>query len=163
MWNKSNSSDMVIHGRELSKKGPFNEDQIRENGVTLTIRKYTSESSCQITGYDSNFKLQGGDVVYFLDGKVHRINGPAVISSDHELFIWVKNGKVHRDDLPAVESHDDSLQIYYEEGFKHRVNGPAQIYRGQKEYWIYGKQYTDLDAYTNESRSTILDFIFEED
>jgi antitoxin component YwqK of YwqJK toxin-antitoxin module len=162
MWNKSNNSDMVIHGRELSKKGPFVEDQIRENGFTLTIRKYTSDSTCQILGYDSNFKLQGGDVVYFLDGKVHRINGPAVICQG-VLFIWAKNGKVHRDDLPAVETQDDSLQIYYEDGFKHRVNGPAVISGNTKEYWIYNRQFIDEDEYVNESRGTILDFIFEED
>jgi hypothetical protein len=53
------------------------------------------------------------------NGKVHRINGPAVeyLSGDK---LWYQNGQLHRTDGPAIECLD-----------------------GHKKWWIKGKEYTE--------------------
>jgi hypothetical protein len=43
-----------------------------------------------------------GDKFWYLDGKVHRTDGPAVECADGTK-IWLLNGKRHRVDGPAIE------------------------------------------------------------
>jgi hypothetical protein len=43
-----------------------------------------------------------GDKSWYLNGKSHREDGPAVEGSSGEKF-WYLNGKLHREDGPAVE------------------------------------------------------------
>jgi hypothetical protein len=63
-----------------------------------------------------------GTKIYYEDGKRHRIGGAAII--------W-----------------PDCSQEYYENDKRHRIGGPAYIeYRyGYKQYWIEGKQVTELE------------------
>lgn len=64
-----------------------------------------------------------GSIQWFLNGKRHRIDGPAVEHSDGEKA-WYSNGEVHRIDGPAVERAD-----------------------GTKEYWIYDRYIEDETAF----------------
>jgi hypothetical protein len=43
-----------------------------------------------------------GDKYWYLNGKLHREDGPAVEYSDGNKFWWL-NGKRHREDGPAME------------------------------------------------------------
>jgi uncharacterized protein (UPF0216 family) len=66
--------------------------------------------------------LYGTKHWYNEDSKLHREDGPAVISKDGNQY-WYRNGKCHRED------------------------GPAVIYKdGNQEWYLNGKEYTE-DAY----------------
>jgi antitoxin component YwqK of YwqJK toxin-antitoxin module len=43
-----------------------------------------------------------GSKYWYLNGKLHREDGPAIEGSSGEKF-WYLNGKLHREDGPAVE------------------------------------------------------------
>ena len=63
------------------------------------------------TYIESAIKL-GYDVeidVWYINGKLHRINGPAKKFSSGDKEWWV-NGKRHREDGPAVEWSDGGIE-----------------------------------------------------
>ena len=52
---------------------------------------------------------------------------------------YFQNGKLHRLDGPAVEYSDGAKQ-WYQNNQLHRLDGPAVIYsNGTKEWYFYGK------------------------
>jgi hypothetical protein len=55
-----------------------------------------------------------GDKEWFLNGKLHREDGPAVECSNGAKF-WYLNGKRHREDGPAVE-WSDGYKVWYLDG-----------------------------------------------
>ena len=65
---------------------------------------------------------------YWINGKRHRLYGPAIIYYDHSNWTWTEeywvNGKKHRpiEEGPASISYYGNRQIYY------------------KEYWVNGKK-----------------------
>lgn len=59
------------------------------------------------------------------------------------IKFWYLNGKLHRLDGPAIEIADGTKQWYLNDK-KHRIDGPAvEMANGQKEWWIDGKKYTE--------------------
>ena len=133
----------------LKNSPPYEQDLIRENGNTLTIRTYITESTIKIPGWNPNYKIYGGDVLYFLNNQLHRENGPAFIRKN-EIYIWAKNGLLHRDgDMPAIESEDDKYRIYCKEGYFHRENGPAFIDGSKEEHWLKGKLIDTEEKFIN--------------
>lgn len=69
------------------------------------------------TNYDTKTtkKLVGSSMVeYTLRGKLHRIDGPAVLHADGTREWWV-GGLLHREDGPAIE-HADGSTDWYEYG-----------------------------------------------
>ena len=82
-----------------------------------------------------------GDKHWFLNGKRHRIDGPAIEGADGTKS-WYFNGKLHRTDGPAVECSDGD-KIWYLDGKLHRVDGPAVEYaNGSKEWYLNDKKLT---------------------
>lgn len=105
-----------------------------------------------------------GDVLYLIDGRFSREDGPAKIfksgrkewykrgilhrkrgdgpaieSEDGDKYWYVYNC-LHRDgDLPAVE-YSDGEKHWYRKGLRHRENGPAVESKYIKEYWINGEK-----------------------
>ena len=59
-----------------------------------------------------------GDKEWFLNGKLHREDGPAVEWADGTKAWWL-NGKLHREDGPAVEYANGS-KFWYLNGKYHR-------------------------------------------
>ena len=58
---------------------------------------------------------------------------------------WYLNGKLHREDGPAIEYANGEKQWYLNDKL-HRENGPAIEYtNGRTEYWINGKYIPQLD------------------
>jgi hypothetical protein len=62
---------------------------------------------------------RNGDKWWFLDGLIHREDGPAIEYTDGTK-LWYLNGKPHRENGPAVEWPDGSkswylYDIYYKE------------------------------------------------
>ena len=71
-----------------------------------------------------------GDKRWYLDGKYHREDGPAIERTDGSKY-WHLNGKFHRKDGPAIERTDGSKYWYLngkqltEEEFKIRQQEPT--------------------------------------
>jgi hypothetical protein len=78
---------------------------------------------------------------WYLNGKYHREDGPAVEWADGAKF-WYLNGELHREDGPAVEYADDNKR-WYLNGNLHREDGPAvERANGDKCWYINSKQVT---------------------
>ena len=77
-----------------------------------------------------------------MGGRLHRIDGPAVIFADGYQEWW-QNGCIHRLDGPAVSTpHGD--QQWWINGQLHRLDGPAVIYPdGGQEWYIHNMNVTD--------------------
>jgi hypothetical protein len=55
---------------------------------------------------------------------------------------WYQNGKLHRLDGPAIEK-SNGTKIWYKNGMFHRLDGPAYIEtKGFNSHYINGKQYS---------------------
>jgi hypothetical protein len=83
-----------------------------------------------------------GDKTWFLNGKFHREDGPAIIypNGDKE---WYINGVLHRDDGPAIETAFGKIKEWYVNGLLHRVDGPAIEYSNEIKHWcLNGKEYS---------------------
>jgi hypothetical protein len=81
-----------------------------------------------------------GKIIYMVDGKKHREDGPAVITE--YVKEWWYNDKLHRHIGPAVEYADGDREWYFN-GLRHRESGPAVIYKGIKEWWRNGVRYRE--------------------
>jgi hypothetical protein len=55
----------------------------------------------QIEDYGEYFRQTSGNKYWYLHGKLHREDGPAVIYSDGDQF-WYRHGQQHREDGPAA-------------------------------------------------------------
>jgi len=55
--------------------------------------------------------------------------------------VWYLNGKCHREDGPAIE-HTDGYKAWWLNGMLHREDGPAIEYaNGDKVWYLNGKRY----------------------
>jgi hypothetical protein len=56
---------------------------------------------------------------------------------------WYLNGKCHREDGPAIE-HADGSKFWYLNGKRHREEGPAyEGADGYKAWWLNGEEVTE--------------------
>lgn len=78
-----------------------------------------------------------GVIRYFKNGRLHRMNGPAVEAPDGSES-WCVCGQLHRLNGPAVIDIDGS-ELWYQNNLLHRTDGPAVIhFDGSTEWWIEG-------------------------
>ena len=80
-----------------------------------------------------------GTKSWFLNGKLHRVDGPAVEDASGTKR-WFLNDKLHRTDGPAVEDTDGSKH-WYQDGKLHRIDGPAVEYADGTKYWYLDGEY----------------------
>jgi len=81
---------------------------------------------------------------WYLNGKRHREDGPAVESADGSKEWWL-NGKLHREDGPAFEG-SDGYRAWYLNGKRHREDGPAVEWaNGSKEWYLNGMYYSKAE------------------
>ena len=74
---------------------------------------------------------------WYLNGKRHRLNGPAYKNADG-YKAWYINGIRHRIDGPAIEYTSGTKQWYINDEL-HRTDGPAIEYiNGRKEWYVHG-------------------------
>jgi len=69
------------------------------------------------------------------EGRLHRLDRPAVEHNNGAKF-WFYEGKLHKLDGPAIESSDGSKE-WYKEDKRHRLDGPAVEYSGGSKNWYY--------------------------
>ena len=83
-----------------------------------------------------------GSKAWFLNGKYHREDGPAVESATRRKE-WYLNGKRHREDGPAIE-YVDGTKEWYLNGELHREDGPAvEFTDGTKHWFLNGKRHRE--------------------
>ena len=75
-----------------------------------------------------------GSKEWYLNGKLHREDGPAIEDADGSKF-WFINGKLHREDGPAVERADGS-KSWFLNGERHREDGPAFECADGTKFWF---------------------------
>ena len=85
------------------------------------------------------FKDGEGDIFYLLNGKYHRLDGPAIEYPAGGKY-WYLHGKYHRSDGPAIErSNGDKCWYLY--GKVHRLDGPAiELSTGTKWWYLHGEE-----------------------
>ena len=106
---------------------------------TIKIRDY-SELPTDFTGIA---ELTNGEKHWWLNGKLHRVDGPAREWADGAKE-WYRNGKQHRVDGPAWEGANGS-KVWYLNDKRHRVDGPAIEYSdGSKSWYLNGNFIYDL-------------------
>ena len=82
---------------------------------------------------------------YYLNGKLHREDGPAVEYPDGTKS-WYLNGKLHRTDGPAIE-YANGTKCWWVDGKRHRTDGPALEHaNGDKEWLVNDKEITTKTA-----------------
>ena len=93
-------------------------------------------------GVDKLFIYESGNKCWYLNGKLHRENGPAIELTNGYKEWWI-NDKLHRKDGPAVEDANSSKE-WYINGKRHREDGPAVEWAyGHKEWWLNGENLTE--------------------
>ena len=85
-----------------------------------TICHIPNMTTTKVNGHIQNIVTNNEGTFYYLDGKLHRNDGPAVIRKDYES--WYKNDQLHREDGPAVEYTN-----------------------GTKEWWLNGKPLSEKE------------------
>jgi len=90
-----------------------------------------------------------GDKRWYLNGKLHRTDGPAVEDVDGNKY-WYLNGKPHRTDGgPAIE-WIDGTKVWFLNNKRHRTDGPAiERANGSKYWFLNGKQVAMEDVLTD--------------
>lgn len=81
---------------------------------------------------------QNGTVKYYLDGRLHRMDGPALEYKNGRKE-WYHHGKMHREDGPAIETV--TYKAWFIDGKLHRVDGPAVEYESGNKKWHYQGRY----------------------
>jgi len=74
-----------------------------------------------------------GNKYWYLNGKLHRVDGPAIELADGDKY-WYLNDKRHREDGPAIERANGD-KFWYLNGKQHREDGPAIEYADGTKYW----------------------------
>jgi len=78
-----------------------------------------------------------GTLAWYLKGKRHRTDGPA-IERINGMREWWYMGEKHREDGPAIyfENGTNPMERWYRNGQLHRIDGPANIFKdGSRRLW----------------------------
>jgi hypothetical protein len=79
-------------------------------------------------------EYMSGGKEWHLYGNLHREDGPAVVGD--AVNLWYLNDLLHREDGPAAECANGDKE-WYSKGMLHRTDGPAIEYMGRgKEWWL---------------------------
>ena len=82
----------------------------------------------------------GGREEYWINDRHHREDGPAVLTPSGHKEYWI-NGRLHREDGPAVIT-PYGREEYWVNSKLHRKDGPAVIRpNGHNEYWLNGEKH----------------------
>jgi hypothetical protein len=94
-----------------------------------------------------------GTKSWYLNGKRHREDGPAIEYSDG-YKAWYLDNKLHREDGPAIEWSDGGKEWLLNGKF-HREDGPAVEYSNGDKYWyLDGKRLTEQQHKAATSKHT---------
>ena len=72
-------------------------------------------------------------------------NYTGIVEYTDSTLGYYLNGKYHREDGPAVIDHDGTI-YYYLNDLRHREDGPAVIYPDGKKEWYLNNVYTTKEV-----------------
>jgi hypothetical protein len=102
------------------------------------MNKNNNKPICEVDIY--------GTKRWYLNGKHHREDGPAIEYDDGDKQWWL-NDERHREDGPAVEDVG-GFRLWFLNGKRHREDGPAvECPNGDKEWWLNNIKYTKQEYY----------------
>jgi len=94
--------------------------------------------------YDGMSVQSDGTRIWYLNGLLHRHDGPAVEYADGTRA-WFVNGELHRHDGPAIEEAGGAL-YWCVNGLRHREDGPAVEYAdGARDWYVNGERVSEED------------------
>ncbi len=102
-------------------------------------------------------RLKNGFSQWWLDGRLHRLDGPAVQHHTLGFWQWFAYGKRHRVDGPAIYNSNGQRE-WYINGELSRCDGPAVIHaNGDVEWWLGGVNLNsyDIEAWAKENKIDI--------
>ena len=116
-----------------------------------------ADIGCSLHTFDCQFEWGGSDVIeykvkvstngdkfWYLKGKLHREDGPAVERAKGDKA-WFLNDKLHREDGPAVERTNGD-KSWCLNGKLHREDGPAvERTNGDKAWYLNGVLLTEQE------------------
>lgn len=87
--------------------------------------------------------------LHYVDGKIHRDDGPASIWDDGGEA-WYRKGLRHRDGGPAI-CRPDGSKTWYQNGLRHREDGPAVSNSdGSEMFFLHGEIIHPLLFFVNQ-------------
>jgi hypothetical protein len=93
---------------------------------------------------------------WYLKGKLHREDGPAVEYADGSKC-WYLKGKLHREDGPAVE-YANGTKYWCLNDKLHREDGPAvECADGTKYWWLNDKELTEKEFNAKVKKTIVID------
>ena len=132
---------------------------LKDRKITIEQLQVCREPTCTTNDYgDKEWYLDGqlhredgpalewadGFKEWYLNGQLHRTDGPAIEYANGDKS-WFLNGKPHREDGPASEWADGN-KYWYLDGNLHRGDGPAIEYPdGTKRWYLNGKELTEAE------------------
>ncbi len=93
------------------------------------LRALTTIEVAETMIYKDELFFAKGSISYWINGKLHRENGPAYEGSE-----WFINNKRHRNDGPLIYK---DRQIWYQNGKIHRDGSPAITYADGSKLWLW--------------------------
>lgn len=112
--------------------------------IYLSLKEFESLPTSKQTG---PVKLPSGNIFWYNEGNIHRLDGPAVEYINGNKA-WYKNNKLHRIHGPAIE-FANGTKFWYFEGKLHRLDGPAMEFTdGEKQYWLDNISYPYNEWYS---------------
>jgi antitoxin component YwqK of YwqJK toxin-antitoxin module len=100
--------------------------------------------------------LDNGTKYWYLNGKLHREDGPAIEVLDNGTKCWYLNDKQHREDGPAVE-YSNGTKYWCLNGKLHREDGPAvEDADGTKSWYLNGEKLTEEEFLANTAKTVII-------
>jgi hypothetical protein len=117
----------------------------------IKLSKYSSVPF-QFTGVVECLENEGKR--WYVNGELHREDGPAVIYSDGSQEWWV-NGFRHRADGPARE-YSTGRKEWYLNGKLHREDGPASIEASGTRLWYFEHHYCYSDFDFNQLKGNYI-------
>jgi hypothetical protein len=100
----------------------------------MLITETTSPEAITIDAVEAAFLLGAA-----VDGQ-YPFDGGVTLHVCGIGLLFFKAGKLHREDGPAVMSANGA-QGWFLNGKRHRENGPAVVYQnGATEWWVHGKE-----------------------
>ena len=94
--------------------------------------------------------LENGTKEWFLNGELHREDGPAIERSNGDKW-WYLNGELHREDGPAVED-PNGYKAWYLNGKEHREDGPAVEYSDGDKWWFLNGEHLTEEEHKKATR-----------
>jgi hypothetical protein len=140
----SNGEFSFVNAETLMKSKVELVSKLLETGKQSTNILKLKNSEFIPPNYTGCVEHVDGSKQWLVEGKRHRLDGPAVEYASGEKH-WYKEDLHHREDGPAIE-YTDGTKKWYKEGEYHRLDGPAIEWIDGTKYWyIEGVKYSEAE------------------